>query len=787
MMHSMKSFSSLALLLAALVLPLSGIAQNASAPYETTTTMRQETRGVVHFLEKIHYAGRPVATLDHEAFIDDYMQNLDSNRMLFLQEDAVAFKERFAPLMPRFLNQGELYAAFVIFDTYKQRLHERIQWIKERLEKPIDLDTSLTFVPDRREAPWPANSEEADALWEQRLQFELINEILARIGREEKALKNKISKENPGETPSDIDYTVLNDTLDWEQIKAEAVEKVRDAFETMRRRVDEMDPADVQELFLTTLARQYDPHSNFLSADSLEEFSIAMRNSLVGIGAVLSDKDGYCTVQELLPGGPAERSKEIKPGDVIIGVGQGADGKIVDTIGMKLRNIVKMIRGKQGSVVRLIIRPADGDPSERREVVLTRDEIKLTANLAKAEVFEVPGEDTTFTIGVIDLPAFYGSGQDDGKSSTTRDVEELIEKLKTYNVEGIVLDLRRNGGGLLSEAIDLTGLFIPVGPVVQVKNPLGQVQEYLDTNPKVVWDGPLVVLVSRYSASASEIVAGALQVHGRAIVVGDEETHGKGTVQAVYEMDRGGFLSALRPQRGAAKVTVQKYYLPDGSSTQIKGIHSDIPLPSINPYLPIGESDLPNAMEWDTIEALKWDYGTNFSPKGLPINESLISQLALRSRERQDTLPEFQYLKENIEWLRNKQEQKSFSLNLEKRREQRTADMEFRQAQRKKFLELANNNFTSSEVLLKITEEQDAEHRAIVAEISESQKSEDAELSSSPDALASGEVEEESLPDFDIHLRESLRIMADWLKLNRRSKVAESTESVASADSTPRS
>ncbi len=786
MMRYIKPFTILALTLGALVLQSpTGTAQSSSAPYETTTGMRQETRGVVHFLEKIHYAGRPVVEMDHEAFIDDYMQNLDNHRLLFLQEDADTFKERFAPLMPRFLNQGELYPAFVIFDTYKQRLSERMEWLNQRLEERIDLGTELSFAPDRSEATWPVDAAETDALWHQRLKYELINEILGRIGREEKALKNEAAEQESGDTPDTIDYTVLNETLDWEEVYAEAKDKIRERYETMQRRIDEMEPGEVQEMFLTTLARRYDPHSNFLSADSLEEFSIAMRNSLVGIGAVLSDKDGYCTIQELLPGGPAERSKEIKPGDAIVGVGQEKDGEIVDTIGMKLRRIVKMIRGKQGSTVRLLIRPADGDPSERREILLVRDEIKLTANLAKAEVFEVPGEESTITIGVIDLPAFYGSGQDDDKSSTTRDVEELIEKLKTFNVEGIVLDLRRNGGGLLSEAIDLTGLFIPVGPVVQVRNPLGQVQEYLDNDPKVVWNGPLVVLVSRYSASASEIVAGALKVHGRAIVVGDEETHGKGTVQAVYEMDRGGFLSALRPQRGAAKVTVQKYYLPDGTSTQIKGVRSDIPLPSINAFLPIGESDLPNAMEWDTIDSLEWDYGIDFAPRGLAIDESLISQLSLRSQERQETLPEFQHLKKNIEWFRNRQEQKTFSLNLEKRREQRTADVEFRRTIRERLLELANDNFASSEVLLKVTEEQDAEHRAIIAEIRSSEEDSDAGTEGLPEENTV--EEEESLPDFDIHLRESLRIMVDWIDLNRRSKIAESKESVAVTDPAPRS
>lgn len=724
--------------------------------FQTTSTMRDETKEVVSRLESSHYLGQDIGDLDQNEFIVDYMTDWDAQRMFFLQSEVSDFERRFAPSLDTMLNKGHLLPAFEIFLKFRQNVESRMTWVQKRINEPFDFASAATYAPDRSEAPWPESLAVANDLWEKRLQYEMLNELLSLLepGTDLDDLREvspEINKMTEGLEPL-ADDNEKPKTI--EEALVEARGNISKRYDRLLKWVQEIEPIEVQETFLTALTHQYDPHSTFMSADTLEEFSIAMRNSLVGIGAVLSDDEGYCTVRELLPGGPAERSGKLKPEDQIVGVGQGEDGEMVDVIGMKLSRIVKMIRGKQGTIVRLKIRPGEGDPSVRKEIKLTRDEIKLTAKLAKAEVFEVPAGDKTVTIGVIDLPAFYGSGEPgSGYNSTTEDVEELITKLKEIGVEGIVLDLRANGGGLLSEAIRLTGLFIPIGPVVQVKDYVGQVQEFLDDDPKVAWEGPLMVLVSRFSASASEITAGALKNHHRALIVGDELTHGKGTVQAVFDMNRGGsWFTSLRPRKGAAKVTVQKYYLPDGSSTQIEGVKSHIILPSINEYLAVGEGEFPNALEWDSIDSLDWDYENSELSSDVMVSDNIVDALRARSQTRQEKLDEFAYLKDNIDWFKARQEQKEFSLNLDERRLRRATDNEFRDTMENRYDQLAESNYLSSEVLLTVTEEQNAEHDALVI----AQQGEDA---------LKEEAAEKENPNFDIQLRESLRIMADWLAI----------------------
>lgn len=732
--------------------------------FQTTSTMRDETKEVVSRLESSHYLGQSIEDLNQEEFILDYMADWDNQRMFFLETEVADFQRRFGPSLDKMLSKGHLMPAFEIFLKFRQNVESRMIWVQNRLNEPFDFSSAATYAPDRSEAEWPTSITAANQLWERRLQFEMLNELLSSLEpgtdlNDIRELSPEINKMTPENTTEEEAAKVAS----LEEAMVEARENLTKRYDRLLKWVQEIEPIDVQETFLTALTHQYDPHSTFMSADTLEEFSIAMRNSLVGIGAVLSDQDGYCTIRELLPGGPAERSGKLHPEDQIVGVAQGADGEMVDVIGMKLSKIVKMIRGKKGTEVRLKIRPGDGDPSVRKTISLNRDEIKLTAKLAKAEVFEVPAGDRTVTIGVIDLPAFYGSGEPgSGYNSTTEDVEELINKLKEMGVEGIVLDLRANGGGLLSEAIRLTGLFIPVGPVVQVRDYIGQVQEFLDDDPKVAWDGPLMVLVSRFSASASEITAGALKNHQRALIVGDELTHGKGTVQAVFDMNRGGsWFTSLRPRKGAAKVTVQKYYLPDGSSTQIEGVKSDIILPSINKYLAVGEGEFPNALAWDSIESLKWDHHNSDVAKDVMVNQAIVEALTTRSQSRQSSLEEFTYLKENIDWFKTRQEQKEFSLNLDERRQRRATDNDFRQTMEDRYDVLAENNFSSNEVLLSVTEEQNREHDALVA----AQAAEDAQKSTEGQVEVIEEEVTEDTPNFDIQLRESLRIMADWIDI----------------------
>jgi len=390
----------------------------------------------------------------------------------------------------------------------------------------------------------------------------------------------------------------------------------------------------------------------------------------------------------------------------------------VDVIDMRLSKIVKLIRGKKGTEVRLTVIPAASDPSERKLITLQRDVVKLTETLASAEIHDVPwGESMTVAIGVIELTSFYGpvTGKKEALS-TTHDLEELILKLKDMNIQGLILDLRRNGGGFLNEAITTTGLFIPKGPVVQVKDATGRVRENWDRDPAIVYDGPLIVLVSRRSASASEIVAGALQNHRRALIVGDTATHGKGTVQKVFELDRSQFFNreANQSKFGATKITTQKFYLPNGESTQKEGVRSDIVIPSINDHLPIGESDLPNALIWDSIAPLNWDdFQDTFKKNGSLIEEELIESLRNDSLQRQDTLEEFSYLKRNIDWFKERQERKQISLNFEIRSQQKKEDTTFREEMEtiKNDL-LSMDEFPFRKVLLELSLEKKTEHQS---------------------------------------------------------------------------
>lgn len=597
--------------------------------------LKKETVYAIDLIQRYHYKQTSFSDIDAEELLTAYLDDLDSSRVFLLQEDVDFVMDRFSgTLKGTYLYVGDLYPAFEIFNVYYERVSNRIKWIEKRLDKPFDLESEASYLTDRSEQPWPASEAEADALWEKRLAHELIMELLE------------------------------DEPLD------RAVEKIGKRYERMAKFLDEIEVHNVQETFITSLAQMYDPHSNFFSWDSAQEFDIQISNSLVGIGAQLRDVDGYCVIERLIPGGPAEMTGKLHPGDKIVAVAQG-DGEPVDVIGMKLRKIVQQIRGESGTEVRLTVVPAHS--AKRKVISLVREKVELTANLASADLYKVPDESGTVKrVGVIDLPSFYGEGTFGGSSiSTSRDVEELITKLKEKNVDGIVLDLRNNGGGRLDEAVKLTGLFISEGPVVMKRTFDGEVDEDWDRNDMVAWDGPLVVLVSRSSASASEIVAGALQSHGRAIVVGDESTHGKGTVQMPVDlqsaMRRLPFSEAL--EVGTVKITVQQFYLPNGDSTQNRGVIADIALPSANTFLLEGEADLDNALSWDHIQPIEFTLPERDNPEFALVENDLLADLKTRSVMRQNKLEEFAYLKKHISWFEERHDEEVVSLNLEQRRQ----------------------------------------------------------------------------------------------------------------------
>lgn len=639
--------------------------------------MRRETLSTLRSIQKYHFSQKPFNTLDSCELMTNFMHDLDYNRLFFLQSDEEEICTHFKDtLKPVYLEQGNIYPAFAIFQLYYQRAINRLNWAFEALDKDFDFSIDEKFMPDRFDLYWPENAISADNIWEKKLKFDLLQELLRDV-------------------PMD-----------------QARAKVKRRYKRTLKQLEDIEVKNIQEVFLTTIAKMYDPHSTFFSADTLEEFSIAMKNALVGIGAMLRDEDGYCVIQELIAGGPAEASGKLHPGDRIVEVSQ-AEGQPVDVIDMKLQKIVKMIRGEKGTTVYLTILPAAAsDVSERRVVSIVRDEVQLTQNLASAKVFQMPvsidGESRTIPIGLIELSSFYGKGiGEKAHSSTTGDVEELIEKLKKTGIKGLILDLRRNGGGLLSEAVNLTGLFIKQGPVVQVKDSFGNIREDWDRDKKNIYKGPLAVLVSRRSASASEIVAGALQAHNRAIIIGDPNTHGKGTVQQIIPLRPKLTFPGLKNKQkfGAAKITIQKFYLPNGESTQHEGINADIVIASNNAFLPIGESDLPNALEWDAINPIEWEKTNLFSEKNKNwAHDGLIEKLIQKSLKRQEKLEEFAYYKNSLDLFKEKQDKKMISLHLEKRKAQKEKDILFKEEMETRQKALRKNHFAYQEVLLDISQ-----------------------------------------------------------------------------------
>lgn len=717
---------SLALLTAATAAP--------DRTFKTTPAMRLETRALMQMLEVYHYNKDAVTAANYPQLISDYLAELDPQRLFFTAEDEKAFLRQYGARIETDLAYlGNIDVAFEIYKVYEQRVQARTTWIFERLKSDIDLDTQEIYTPDRSKNPFPADTTAADDLWRRRIKYEVLQSVLSKKPVEE------------------------------------AKNTVRKRYERMLKNLSDTESADVQERYLTTLTRMYDPHSDFFSSDTLQDFSIQIKLSLIGIGAVLSiEEDGNCVVREVVPGGPAFNSGQIKPNDKIVAVKQ-QEGETIEVIGMKLRRIVDMIRGEKNTKVTLTILPHDElDATKTKTVVITRDIIKLNSSRASASLYEVPGENNETTpIGVIALNSFYGPSDDaedsDVKSTASQDVAELIGKLKQQGIKGLVIDLRRNGGGLLSEAVDLTGLFVTQGPVVQVRDSLGKITVDSDTNQSVTYDGPLAVLTSRFSASASEIFAGALQNYGRAVIIGDSSTHGKGTVQAVLEMNR--FMPRLSQDitnTGAAKLTVQKFYLPNGSSTQMKGVIPDITLPSIDDYLPIGEASLPHALIWDEIKS------TSFKAKTLA--PTFLNPLIEASRARQETFEEFVYLKKSIDWFKERQEQKTISLNLQQREALKLSDEEFKKKMDAERDLLAKGNYVSLPVKLDSVLKTEATAPKEVAP----KASNDDDESEVADAEAEAKL--------DVHLRETLRILTDALRLSPNPEYwAESHSAVASA------
>ncbi|TMP93465.1 MAG: tail-specific protease [Verrucomicrobia bacterium] len=612
----------------------------AAPPPAVAASKETIAMSVGRLLEEGHYTRGKLNEEVSTKFLQTYLELLDFSHLFFTQQDVDALNAKYGSSIAGDVLLGNLKPAYEIYDLYAKRVDERVAKVKDLLKQPIDFKGDATIELSRQKSPWPKDEAEADQLWRGRINSELLQEHLS---------------EHPIEPGPQL---------------------VARRYDRLARNVHEQDKDEQMKLFLDALAQTYDPHSEYLSKADMKNFSINMGLSLVGIGAMLRSEDGYAKIESLVPGGPAQVDGRLKVGDRITAVAQ-AQADFVDVREMRLDKVVEMIRGKKGTRVRLLVVPSDAtDPSRRKNVELVRDEIKLKDQEARADIIIRKDENgNPIKLGWLTLPSFYAD-MDRHQKSTTRDVLALLKRLKKENIAGLVIDLRRNGGGSLEEALSLTGLFLKSGPIVQTKDYNGSIR--ISPDPvSMAYSGPLVVLTSRQSASASEIFAAALQDYGRAVVVGDKNTFGKGTVQTILPIGRfASLLGSRSDEDGALKLTIQKFYRVAGGSTQLHGVASDIVLPSLSDLPEFGEGALKNALPYDEVPKAKYT-------KWSDTHSLFVDQLKRRSEERVKNDPEFHYVMEDIGRLRHKLDENRISLN-EDLRKKELADDKLRKEMRSK-------------------------------------------------------------------------------------------------------
>ncbi len=583
-------------------------------------------------LGRYHYKTQPLDDALSEKIFDRYLKSLDPERLFFTQSDVDAFSEARTRLDDA-IQRGNLAVPFAMFQRYEQRAVERLSTAREQLKQGFDFSQKESYPYARDKAPWPRDDAEARDLWRKRAKNDWLRLKLA--GKDDKAIR-------------------------------ETLEKRYDNYlaRTQRNKSD-----DVFQIFMNAFAMSIEPHTNYLGRSASDDFDISMRLSLVGIGAVLQERDEYITIRELVAGGPAAKSGKLAVGDRIVGVGQ-ADGSVSDVVGSRVDEVVKLIRGTKDTKVLLDILPAESGPDGKHKLIsLVRDKIKLEEQAAKKSVIKVSEGAVQRKVGVITLPTFYedfeGRRRGDKEfRSASRDVVRLIDELKKEKVDGLLIDLRNNGGGSLREAVELTGLFIDKGPVVQQRRPDGKIGVESDDNAGVAWDGPMAVLINRGSASASEIFAAALQDYGRAPIIG-ESSFGKGTVQTLINLDE--VAKNDKPKFGELKMTVAQFFRVNGGTTQLKGVTPDIRFPSIADPDSYGESSYDNALPWIQIDA------ATFKPAGNL--KDLVPTLQSRHQARIGKDKEFQLLLEDVAEIRRLRETKLISLNeTERRKEKETQE-----------------------------------------------------------------------------------------------------------------
>lgn len=651
---------------------------------------------------RYHYKPRPLDDALSQDIFDRYLDALDGDRLFFLAEDIAKFSGHRLQLDDA-IRAGYLQPVFDIFTVYVQRVGERVAHARALLKQDFDFGKDETWRYDREDVPWAASRAALDETWRQYVKND--------------ALRLKLAGRKPDEIRKTLDKRYAN----------------------LESRVRQLKSEDVFQSFMNAYATAIEPHTGYMTPRTSENFNISMRLSLEGIGAVLQRQEEFVVIRSIVPGGPAAMTGKVKPGDRIVAVGQGTGGAMTDVVGWRVDDVVELVRGPKDSTVRLDILPADASADGKAErVSIVRQKIKLEEQAAKRSILAIEGEDGQRRIGVITLPTFYQDfdarrRNDPDYTSATRDVARLLAELKAEKVDGVVVDLRNNGGGSLTEAIELTGLFIDAGPVVQVREAGGRVNIESDRSGGIAWDGPLAVLINRASASASEIFAAAIQDYGRGLIIG-EPSFGKGTVQNLIDLDRWPRNETAR--FGQVRLTVAQFFRPSGGSTQHKGVVPDIRFPVTIDASEFGESSYDNALPWTQIAPAQYPRLGDFGP--------LLPLLSARHESRVAGDREFQWWSEDVAEYRKQRERKEISLNEAVRKAERDRDEARRKAREEARKAMG---LETTPALAAGDDGLQADERDVVAD-------------------AAAEEAEENRPD--PLLRESAAILADAIGLLRR-------------------
>ncbi|TRX59582.1 tail-specific protease [Fulvivirga sp. M361] len=594
----------------------------------------REASLMVQILNAYHFKKITLNDSLSSIILDEYLQALDNNHSYFLKSDIEGF-EKYRTRLDDLSSLGEIDFAFEIYNVFRQRFNQRMSYVRNVLfDKSYDYTIDEFYNTDRSEMPWANDEKELNELWRKVIKSQVLN--LRLNGKEDGDIRETMEKR----------------------------------YRRFQKNIDQYTSEDVFELYMNTLAETYDPHTNYFSPRTSDRFRQNMSLSLEGIGARLMTENDFTKVAQVMPGGPAEKSKSLQENDLIVGVAQGVDGEMVDVIGWRIDDVVQLIKGPKGTTVRLEILAAEtGVKGPSKEITLVREKIKIEDMEAKSEIINFEKDGRPYRVGVITLPGFYMDFEayqngDPDYNSTTRDVKRLVLELNEQGIDGLMMDLRNNGGGSLAEAIDLTGLFIKDGPVVQIKTSSNKIEVGEDEDPDVIYDGPLSVMINRFSASASEIFAGAIQDYQRGVVIG-EQTFGKGTVQSVIDLNK--YIDVPDGGKvGQLKLTLQKFYRVTGSSTQHLGVSPDIDLPSAFEASEFGESANPSALPWDQIGSARYNLTSDVSPELISeLNNSYESRL-LNDLELKELVTQANELKQNLA-------KTTISLNEKKRKEEMEA------------------------------------------------------------------------------------------------------------------